>query len=301
MISSLSTPPAVSPPRRADRRPARQYDRGISSYLLIVLGSVLTGLCFNLFLRATDIASGGIIGTSLVLKEAAGFEPAYSQWMLNAVLLLACASTLGKRFVVKSVAASLIIPFAVLATRGLPAPTNNPLLATICGSAGIGVGLGLVFRAGASVGGFGAVALALQRRLGISVDHTLIALDSLVVLSAAFLFTPEQALCGLIGVWITGRVARAVMTGLNRSRVAMIVSARALEIREAVLEQIPLGLTSLRGEGGYTGDPREVLMIVMNPAESVRLKELVRAIDPQAFLILSDATEVLGHGFAPLR
>ncbi|WP_438480480.1 YitT family protein [Oleiharenicola lentus] len=290
----------VSPkPKPAARKAALQTQRGLPALLLVIAGSVLGAVSFNLFLRPQGIASGGIVGASLLLEKSLHFEPAFTQWSVNAVILFFCGRMLGRGFVVKSALASLLIPLFVWLTRDFTSPTQNILLATVCGSAGVGAGLGLVLRAGASVGGFSALALTAHRKFGASVDHILICLDATVVAAAFFLFAADQVLCALVGAFLTGRVARSVMTGLNRSRVAMIVSSHAAAIRTAVLHDIPLGLTSLEARGGYTGDPRELLMVVMNPAESVRLKALVREIDPHAFLILSDATEVLGHGFAP--
>ena len=296
-IETLVKPADVTPPRR-DRQAPRAYHRGLPAVVLVIAGSALAAVSFNTLLRSGGIVPGGVVGASLIVQRAVGLEPAFSQWAINALILIGCGHYLGRGFLARSLAGSLLLPLLVLLTRDLPHPTANPLLAAICGGAGFGAGIGLVFRAGASVGGFTAVAVAANRRIGLAIDQVLWALDATVLLASACFFSGEQVLCSAICIFALGRVARAVMTGLNSSRVATIVSGRAAEIRRAILQRIPLGVTVLHGQGGYTGESREVLMIVMTPAESVRLKALVREIDPTAFVILNNATEVLGRGFS---
>lgn len=273
--------------------------QGWRALVLVLAGSVLAALSFNLLLRPCGIASGGVVGVSLLAERLLGWGPAYVQWGLNLGLLFACGARLGRGFVLKSLAGAVFVPLVVLLSQRIGPLTQNPLLATVCGGLGLGAGLGLVFRANGSVGGFSALALWWNRRFGMPMDRAILWLDGCVLGVAMVWLGPEPALYAFLCVFITGRVARAVMTGMNNAKVATIVSAKAAEIREAVLVDLPLGLTCLRGEGGYSGQPLEVLMVVMTPAELVRLKRLVHELDAHAFMIVSDAAEVLGRGFAP--
>lgn len=267
--------------------------------LLILAGCIVAALSFTFFLRPNGIVPSGVVGVSLVLAKVAGIEPAYTQWALNLIALAAGAWWFGRDFMVRSIAATLLLPLVVFLTRDLPPLTYNPLLAAICGGVGVGLGVGLVFRANGSIGGFSTLALALHRSLGLTMDKIFIFLDGLVVLLAALAFTAEQVLCALVCIVLAGRTIRGVLTGFGTSKVAMIVSSRAEEICAAVLRDIPLGVTRLAGQGGYTGEPKQILMTVMRPMEVVRLKQAVRAIDPTAFMVLYDASEVLGYGFKP--
>ena len=287
------------PRARRHRRAPRHYRRGGWAAVLVVAGAALAALSFNLILRPAGIPSGGVVGASLVLERLLQWSPAASQWVLNLGILAACGLTLGRGFVVKSIAGSLLVPLVVYFTQGWTAMTTDPLLAAICGGAGLGAGVGLVYRANGSIGGFSALALWLNRKEGWPVSRVMIALDGVVVAITAAWLGAEAALYAGLCVFVTGRVARAVMTGFNNAKVATIISSRAEDIRAAVLNDIPLGVTTLRGRGGYSGREQEVLMVVMTPAELARLKPVVHACDPQAFMIVSDASEVLGHGFAP--
>ncbi len=276
------------------RRPHPLLDLGY-----IVIGSLIAGLAFTLFLRPNGIVPSGVVGLSLVLQRATGIEPAYTQWVLNFTALAIGAWWLGKDFFLRSLAATLLLPLVVFLTRSFEPLTHNSLLAAICGGVGVGIGVGLVFRGNSSIGGFSTLALALQKYTGLTMDKIFIFLDGVVVLCAALAFSAEQVLCALVCITLAGRTIRGVLTGFGTSKVAMIVSAKAEEICAAVLRDIPLGVTKLSGQGGYTGEPKQVLMSVLRPMEIVRLKSTVRAIDPNAFMILCDASEVLGYGFKP--
>jgi len=278
--------------RRRSRRP-----RLLKDTAFLVIGCIIGGLAFTLFLRPNGITPSGVVGLSLVLYKTIGLEPAYTQWGLNLIALGLGAWWFGRDFMVRSIVATLVLPLVVFLARGLPPLTTNPLLAAICGGVGVGIGVGLVFRANGSIGGFSTLALALQKSTGITMDRIFWVLDGLVVLCAALAFTAEQVLCAMVSIALAGRTIRGVLTGFGTSKVAMIVSTQAEEICAAILRDIPLGVTKLTGQGGYTGEARQVLLTVMRPTEMVRLKNTVRAIDPAAFMILCDASEVLGYGF----
>lgn len=284
---------------RKDRRAPLAFDRGLPAAALIISGSALAAVSFNCLLRPAGIAPGGMVGTSLILHRTLGIEPAYSQFVLNAAILALCGATLGRVFIVKSLAGSILLPLFVFLTRDAPVYTSNLILAAVCGGAGLGLGIGLVFRAGSTVGGFSTIAAALHRTWGLSLDTVLIGLDACVLLASAYFLSSEQTLAALISVFTIGRFARSVMTGFNRSRVALIVSKRVSEVRDVILKEIPLGLTVLEGRGGYSQLPVNVLMVAMNPAEAVKLKNHLRHLDPDAFMIFVDASEVRGKGFLP--
>lgn len=290
--------PAPAPARRGRRR-GPELRQGPVSVVVLVAGVVLSALSFNLLLRPAGVPSGGVVGASLIAERLLHLSPAVVQWTLNLGLLGLCGLSLGRGFVLKSLAGSLLVPLVVLLSQRLAPVTTHPGLAAVCGGAGLGAGLGLVYRANGSVGGFSAVALWLHRRLGWPMDRIMIGLDASVLAVTALWLGAEPALYAGVCVFVTGRTARAVMTGFNNAKVATIISGRAAEIREAVLHEVSLGVTTLTGRGGYTGRDQEVLMVVMTPSELVRLKATVHALDPQAFMIVSDAAEVLGHGFAP--
>lgn len=285
------------PPISSKRRTVQATPLVDTAYVLA--GTVLVALAFNLLMRPNQLASGGLPGLSLLIERVTGVAPALTQAVINLVLLFAGWSVLGREFALRSLLGSIVLPVTVALTQHWPALTHDRMLAVICGGAATGIGVGLVFRGRGSVGGFSTVALMLHRRAGISIDRTFMALDGLVGVCALTVFPAEAVLGALVAIYIVGRAARATLTGPNNAQFALIITATPDPIREAILRELDLGLTAVPGRGGYTGQDREVLMVVMRPTDVPRLKATVRALDPTAFVVLVEASEVLGYGFQP--
>ena len=137
----------------------------------------------------------------------------------------------------------------------------------------------------------------IHRYTGVALGLCVAMLDGAVIVTAGFVLSPEKALYALIGLFVTSKTINVVQLGFSFSKVAFIISRDPEPIREAILFELDRGLTKLQAIGGYTGEERIVLMVVVGQTEVSRLKELVRRIDPKAFVILSDTNEVLGEGF----
>jgi uncharacterized membrane-anchored protein YitT (DUF2179 family) len=271
--------------------------RTVFSYAAMLVGAFFIAASFNLFLLPNRIASGGVSGISIILNTLTHIPPAYTQWALNIPLFIAGLLVLGKQFGVKTVVGSVVLPLFVLLTSHWAPPTNDPLLASIYGGLGVGIGLGLVFRGRGSTGGLDVAAQILHRVLGIRLGLAVAALDGLVILSAGLFISLENALYALIGLFTTSKTIDVIQTGLQTSKAAYIISRDPERVSEAILHELDRGLTRLQGTGGFTGDDRPVLLTVVGQNEVLRLKLLVRDADPDAFVIITNAAEVLGEGF----
>ncbi|WP_079914269.1 YitT family protein [Paenibacillus sp. 32352] len=269
----------------------------VMEYVLLLLGSLLIAISFNMFLSPNQVASGGVSGISIIVNSLFGIEPAITQWALNIPLFLLGTWALGGQFGVKTAIGSVLLPMLILLTRDLPPLTNNILLASIYGGILIGMGLGLVFRGRGSTGGLDLAAQMIHRFTGLSLGLAVAMLDGMVILTAGIVLSPEKALYALIGLFVTSKTINIVQLGLSYSKVAFIISSETAPIREAILHDLDRGVTQLHATGGYTGEERTVLMVVVGQSEVTRLKQLVKALDPGAFVILSDTNEVLGEGF----
>lgn len=265
----------------------------------MIAGAALVALAFNLLLKPNGITPGGLPGVSLLFLRWFGIEPAFTQAGFNVLIVAVGARWLGRRFALQSLLGCIALPLFVWLSSTWAPLTHERFLAAVCGAAGTGLGVGLVFRGHGSVGGFSTVAMILHRLYGSPVDRTLWILDGSVVLGAAFLFPAESVLASLVGVVLIGRTARAVLTGFDNATFALIVSTQPARVREVALHDLDLGVTVIPARGGYTDDAREILMVVMRPGDVPRLKARVRSIDPAAFLVLASSNEVLGHGFKP--
>ncbi|MFC3342761.1 YitT family protein [Paenibacillus abyssi] len=264
---------------------------------LLMLGSFVIAVSFNLFLLPGGIASGGVSGISILVQRVTGIPPAYTQWALNIPLFIAGLMMLGRRFALQTAIGSILLPLFVLLTADWPSPTHNALLAAIYGGIGVGIGLGLVFRGRGSTGGLDLAAQILHKYTGLRLGLAIACFDGLVIAAAGFIISPENALYALIGLFVTSKTIDVVQTGLLVSKVAFIISDKADLISTTVLNDLDRGLTKLDAHGGYTGEARSVLMVVVGQNEVSKLKLLVKSVDPAAFVIISDTAEVLGEGF----
>jgi len=265
--------------------------------LLLLTGSFLVAVSFNLFLLPGGIASGGVSGISILVERLLGIQPAYTQWALNIPILLAGWYALGTRFALKSVLGTVMLPLFVLLTSAWQPPTDNVLLAAVFGGLGVGLGLGLVFRGQGSTGGLDTVARMLQRYTGLRIGLAMACIDGMVIAAAGIVIAPEIALYALIALYVTSKTIDVVQTGFKSSKVAFIISTQPDIVARSVLRDVNRGLTELAARGGYTGDDKTVLMVVVGQHEVSKLKATVGSVDPAAFVIISDTAEVLGEGF----
>ncbi|MCM2675683.1 YitT family protein [Alkalicoccobacillus plakortidis] len=272
--------------------------RLIADYLYILAGSAIVAIAFNLFLLPNQIAPGGVSGISTIVFNLTGIEPAYIQWAFNIPLFVAGLLLLGGlSYGTKTLVGTLFLPFVVFLTRDWDVGFTDPLLGALFGGIGIGAGLGLAFRARASTGGTDLAAQILQKYTGLTSGLSVALIDGLVVISSAIVFGLELALYALISLFVTGKTIDLVQMGFGYAKIAYIISKDEENVRQHILRDIDRGVTKLSGYGGYTNEERPVLMCVVNQNEVTKLKEVVRLADPNAFVIVSNATEVLGEGF----
>ncbi|WP_317890162.1 YitT family protein [Paenibacillus sabuli] len=268
--------------------------------ILLVLGAFAIAASFNLFLLPAGIASGGVAGISILVERLTGLAPAYTQWGVNLPLFIAGWLLLGRRFALRTLLGSAVLPLFVLLTQGWSdwSPTADPLLAALYGGIGVGLGLGLVFRGRGSTGGLDLAAQMLNRYTGLRLGLAVACFDGLVIAAAGVVISPENALYALIGLFVTSKTIDIMQTGLAVSKVAFIISQHTTMLSGAILHELDRGLTRLDAHGGYTDTAKEVLMVVVGQSEVPKLKALVKSVDPQAFVIISNTAEVVGEGFA---
>lgn len=272
------------------------YDR-IKEYTYVILGSVIVALAFNLFLLPNRIASGGVSGISTILDSVVGWEPGIVQLCFNIPLFLAGVLLLGKQFGLKTLVGTITLPLTVLWTSGLAPATEDPLLGSLFGGMGVGLGLGLVFRGRASTGGTDLAAQIIHKYSGLTLGACVAIIDGLIVVSSAIVFNLELGMYALIGLFVTSKTIDFVQVGLGYSKMAIIITKNETAVKEAILTKIDRGVTKLSAYGGYTETELPVLMCVVDQTEFTKLKQVVRTIDPSAFVVVTNASEVLGEGF----
>jgi len=271
----------------------------IAKILIVAIGALVGALALNLFLVPVRLAPGGVSGISTVVYHLSGISVGILIFVINIPIFILGFVNFGKRFVAWSVVGTFALALFVFLTEWVSPVTEDLLLASVFGGALLGLGLGVVIRVGATTGGSDIVAKSVYKRFpAVSIGQFILIVDILVIAFAGIVFGQwEIILYSGIALYISSKVIDAVVEGLDFAKAAFIISDKSDEIGKYVLEQMGRGVTGLSGCSLYTGRDRMVLMCVIKKHEINRLKSAIREIDPKAFVVLSDAREVLGQGF----
>ena len=266
----------------------------------ITLGCAVFALGFDLFLEPNDLNVGGMSGLAMVLRKLLGFGSiGVLTAMLNVPLFLLGAKKLGKKFLIGSLAGMLLSSMFIDLFAGIPKPGTEILLDSLYGGLFVGAGLGLVFLAGATTGGSDIAAKLLRRRFrSASLGKVMLVIDLAIITLTGIVFQDlSRTLYSALPLAVSSVVMDQLLYGLDHSTVALIISERYMQVSKAIEVRLDRGATVLDGSGSYTGKPRPVLMSAVRQRELPEIKAIVREIDPDAFVILLPAHQVLGEGF----
>jgi uncharacterized membrane-anchored protein YitT (DUF2179 family) len=275
--------------------------RVLLDVLLIAGGSALMALAYTLFLIPHRIVPGGVGGIAMVLNHFFHTPVGLVIVVLNVPLFIVGIRVLGKSYGVKSVL-GIVISSGLIDFFGYALPlgkaTDNPILACVFGGLLLGAGLGLVFRGGGSTGGSDIVGQLISRGSNLSTGTAILVVDACIISASGLAFGNfELALYGYLNLYLQTRAIDLVLEGLSYTRAMFIISDSAAGISRAITATMNRGATLLEAEGGHTGQPRQMVFSVMSKREVLRARDIARAIDPRAFIIITDVYEVLGEGF----
>lgn len=265
------------------------------------IGSALFALGFAIFLIPNDINTGGISGLAMILRELLGFGSIGTLTLLmNIPLFLIGGLKIGKRFFAGSLIGMVVSSVLMDLFALIPFATPEPLIGGLYGGVLCGAGLGMVFMAGASTGGSDILVRLLKKKYrNLPIGSISIMFDAMVVLLTGLVFRDiSKALYSGVVVFVCGQVIDAVVYRFDYSRVALIISKEHEKIAKAISDQLDRGTTYLHGSGSYTHQNIEVVLAVVRKGQLAELKELVMDIDENAFVIVQEAHQVLGDGFA---
>lgn len=275
--------------------------KNICNVLCILAGNALYALGVVTFLLPGGIITGGTTGLALTAEHY--FHIPISAFVLafNLLMFVLGAVVLGKKFALTTLVSTFWYPVVLAFWQRFPILshlTKDPMLCTVFAGLMIGIGIGIVIRAGASTGGMDIPPLILKKKLGLPVSGTMYAFDFLILVCQMFFSNAEQSLYGLLLVLIYTMVLDRVLVIGQRQTKVEIVSTHHEKIRSAILRYMDRGCTMYLAETGFLRAEQPVIMTVVSHRELVHLNQLVMDIDPRAFMVISDVGEVRGRGFS---
>lgn len=274
-------------------------------YAGICGGLLLIALGLDLFLVPNKIAAGGISGVSVVLFHTMNLPVGASMLVMNIVLFIVGFMVIGKGFGLKTIIASALLSVFVdglTYINPVRQLTGDLLIAVIFGDLLTGMGMAVVFNRNASTGGTDILARILGRYASINIGRALLIIDFAVAASAGvFLKSVEVGMYSLLAVIVNCLSIDAFIDTFNVSKKVLIMSGKSEDIAKRAMVDLNRGATFLPMEGAYTHTPMKMLMMVIRPRQTAQLREIVREIDPGAFMIVSNVNQVLGKGFRDIR
>ena len=273
-------------------------------YFLVLLGAVVQAFAMRLFLIPAQLVCGGVSGAAQIINFFTNFPIGLMVIIGNIPLYLIGWHQLGGiKFALRTIFS--VVVFSIL-TDLLPfflpiqSITDDILLNTLYGGVILGAGLGLVYLGRGTSGGSDILGRILNYRFGFSISAAYMITDSVIVLASGFAFGWHKALYSLILIYVSGLAAELVSEGSSVVRTALIITDKPKEIASEIMLELERGVTYLYGKGAYTSIDRTILYCVLSRPEVSLVKGIISEIDPDAFVVIGQANEVLGEGFRPL-
>lgn len=266
-----------------------------------IIGCALYGVGFNLFLAPNGLNAGGISGLAMVLVHVMGFGTVgVVTAIMNLPLFALGGLKIGKKFFLGSLIGMILTAVFIDLFANLPAPQTEPLVGAIYGGVVCGIGLGIVFAAGCSTGGSDIIVRLLKLKWqSVPIGSMNIGFDLCVAVLTGVVFKDvTRALYSGIAIFVTGKIIDAVVYSFDYSRVALIITKHYDKVAEEIANELDRGATFLHGEGTYSGNETKVILTAVKKQQLAELKRLVVEIDPNAFIIVQEAHQVLGDGFS---
>jgi len=281
------------------KKSAYYFKKNFFKYAVVAFGALLSSISINLFLLPHHMLSGGISGIAIILHFIFNAPIGVLIIILNIPIFYAAYRFLDRESVIVGLYGLLIFAGGIDATRFLSSylVTDDILLASIFGGALGGVGGGLIFRVNGNAGGADIIAAIVKKYYSLDIGSVMFGINLLLMIISAFLFGFAPAMYTLISMYVGSAVIDRITEGFNRKKTIMIISDHCEEIADAILNEIGRGVTFLQGEGAFTHDEKKLIFVVVTLIQIDKIKVFIQTIDPKAFIIIQDATEVSGRGF----
>lgn len=282
---------------------------GISfrDFMQIIIGITVLSLGITWFIAPLGLVIGGISGLAIVINKLTadflgyGVPLSVTNLVLNIPLFIIIIKQRGFHFAKRSLIAVAWLSIALWFCQFLPdlfKVEDDLLLGAVFGGALLGSGIGIVLRVSATTGGTDTLAMAIKYRVpSFPIASLLRIIDGSIILTGFYVFGPRKGLYAIIAMIISSYMVNTWLSGVHFAKAAFIVSNKSQELSDALMDTLGRGTTSLKAKGMYTKEEKEMVFIVVTPKQISKLREVVKTIDPEAFVTIADVKEVLGQGF----
>lgn len=261
--------------------------------IFLTLGAFIAGFALKGFLIPNNMIDGGITGLCIMLSYITKANLGVLLFLINIPFIFLALKKLGKLFVAQTIYAIAVLALSVNILHNVQV-THDLLLSTVFGGVVLGIGVGLVLRSNAAMDGIEILSIRMSKKSGYSIGEIIMFCNVFIYAAAGFLYGWNKAMYSVLVYFIAYKVIDIVLEGLNEAKSVTIISDKSEQIGNAIIKKLDVGVTYLKGRGGYTGADKEIIYCVISRLEIVKLKELINSIDHSAFLAIEDVHEVDG-------
>ncbi len=283
-------------PSKTDGAKSNTIFKFIKNILFITIGAVIAAFALESFLVPNQIIDGGVIGISMIISHVTKWNLGLLVIILNTPFIILAFKKMGKMFVFQTAYANIVLALALNFFQQYKV-TGDLLLATVFGGIILGAGVGFILKNEASLDGTEILSLLVSKKFSCSVGEFIMGLNLFIYMVAGKVFGWENAMYSILTYFIASKVIDIVMEGLNSSKSVEIISDEAGTIGNALIEKLDISVTYLRGIGGYSGQDKDIIYCVISRLELPKMLEIIKEIDPRAFVAVVDVHEAYGGRF----
>lgn len=271
----------------------------MKAVLFTIFGTMITGFAIGAFLTPNKVVGGGASGISTILYHTFGIQPGLSFFLINIVFLLLGLTVLGKKFILKTLLGITLLSLFTQIFSFFPIHTENLILTTVFGGILYGFGIGMSFAAGASTGGTDIIGRIIQTKVPyMPIGKMLLIVDGIIIIISFFVFRDiELILFGVLTLFVSSYSIDLIISKLNVSNIAFVITDKGKEISEKLVSTSPRGVTLIDVKGVYTGSEKQMLFCALKESESEAFQKKILEIDETAFIVFSMSQRIKGNGF----
>ncbi len=269
------------------------FVRILQRIFFLTLGAFIAGFALEGLLVPNNIIDGGVIGLSMMASYLTKYNLGLLIFLFNLPFICLAFTKMGKKFVLQTFYANVVLSFAVNVFHAHQV-TSDLLLATVFGGLILGTGVGIVLKSEGSLDGTEIMSLFLSKKFGFSVGEIIMSINLFVYFLCGFVFTWERAMYSILTYIIASKIIDIVLDGLNSSKSVQVISDKAFEIGRELVENLDISVTYMRGKGGYSGMEKNIIYCVVSRLELSKMKDVIKEIDPNAFMAIVDVHEAYG-------
>ena len=264
---------------------------------IVSIACIIMAFNTNYFYLGNKLAQGGVSGLSLIIHYITEIDISYIYLALNIPLIIVAYIFIGKDFVFKTLFATIILTIFLKVFGTFRGPIDDILMASIFGGGINGIAIGIIFYAGGSSGGTDIIAKIINQHYGVAIGKVLLTIDFIILSMVAFIFGKVIFMYTLISLLVSAKMIDIIQEGIYSAKGVTIITNKEEELRKRIMEDTGRGITLINAKGAYTQKEIGMLYCVVGKYQLMKVKSIVKEIDPMAFMIVSQVHEVIGKGF----